>query len=294
MAHVTFKNITLKNIAGYKISSCFEIQNGINDNFFIYIHEYKSEQNDLIAFDLSKPAPANGRIRSTLQIFDDSNYRDYSFEEIDLVGAHTYITHKGKNRILIFQYDALITNAGNFCTMSNKQAPDTSSNYPTRTAAEYFYKINQPEEPMLSFSSSFNRTGKQILQIASKRSSDNSFLELILKLDKERRNNGIQAQKIRYKDLETELNANTLFAIYVDESYGSMLFERLPSLEEIALTQDLSRLVKLNYKPFIPLDYLNHAYGNFTNPRQDYPYSVETTAIMLNAGCELDKSSAII
>jgi hypothetical protein len=296
--NASFDNITLNNIEGYKISACLQAGFGFNGAFFVYIEELISANapKGLAAVDMSTPDPAAGPKTVNLRITDTANYRDYTFNNIDLIDIQTYITQHSKTRLFTFKFDAAITNGpDSYCTINNNEPSKDPVDAKNRTAQAYLYSLDGFNEPLLSFSGRFSRDTVEVFRYGSRRSKDNSFTKLAIKMDEERKDGGILTHDIKYKGLTTTVSGKNLQALLVDESYGSLLHHPLPSLSHMARATNLASLVELNFDPHSPFEYLQHAEippAQLT--KKVFGSSVETATYIINRGGDLDKSKSII
>ncbi|WEK34632.1 MAG: hypothetical protein P0Y53_19265 [Candidatus Pseudobacter hemicellulosilyticus] len=282
------------NIAGYRISTFFHPSNGFNDNFFIYIHELISAENDLSSLRLS--SPVTGRIEGTLTISDDAGERDYTFNNINLLTVQTFLTHEQKTRLLTFQYRAEITNNGKYCTLKHKAGPQDPAKVTSKMGKSYSYRIGGNPEALLFFGSRLTRESVEIFRMGALRNNNNSFLEMVMAMDQQIHNGKVISQTIFVKGLSFPLNTVNLQGLLVDESYGSFLSFNVSSLDTIAMTNaaDYAELAKINFSTFTPDQYLAHAQTPHGIRRMNQDSSVETATIVLKKDEELDKSPLLV
>jgi hypothetical protein len=296
-------SIEMKDIAGYRIATFFHPTNGVQDNFYIYIHELVSAEDDLSSLSVSSAQP--GKIEGTLVIVDDAQERNYSFRNINILTIESYFTQEQKTRIVIFQYRAAITNKGNYCTLTNTTKAQDPLKAPTKMGRTYAYRIDGTPEPLLFFGSRLSRNSVEIFRLGATRNSNNSFLDLVMRMDREIHPGKMSPRIIIVKGQNITLNATTLQGIIVDESYGSFLTFDVNSLDTIALTPDSPHpdipsiqsyidLIKIDFRTFNPDKYLSHSQNPGGIKRPSVQSSVETATIILKSGEELEKSPLIV
>ena len=287
-------NIEFKNIEGYRIAGLLHPTTGFNGNFFVYIHELISEEDDFSG--ITVESSSAGRLTGELSFNDHATERYYSFKNIDLVSVQTFLTHKRKDRFLTFQYRAVITDAGDYCNVDNKAASRSAALDPNRMGRDYAYRVNGSAESLLSFSSRITRGSNVMFRLGAVRNNNNSFLDMSKELDNQRVNGGIQSHSIQVKDFSIDFDKETLQGLFVDESYGSFLTFGVTSLDTIAQTDTDSyeHLMKIDFPSILPIDYLNYAQNPGTIKKMNQRSSIETATIILQKGNGMKISSSII
>ncbi|WP_118973864.1 hypothetical protein [Taibaiella koreensis] len=297
--HANFDSQDYKDITGYKISACLQVNNRIQDSFFVYIEQVIAPQFDFAPLNMDVPDATEGNKRGTLIISDDNNYRNYKFDNIDLVDYQIHFSHFRKVRLLTFRYSPEITNNGSFCTLTNNQSSKDSKSFRNKFAQTYMYSIQGQgsSESLLSISSKFTRNSNEYIRFGTQRTKDNSFMDLAIKLDEEIPTGGIQSKTITYKGLSATIDKDNFVAIIVDETYGSFLPYSLPPLDEVSVSSSYTDLLKIKYDPLSPFEYLKHAVappagGSIID--NSFSSSIETAVLILENGTFLDHSKSMV
>jgi hypothetical protein len=295
--HANFDNQEFNEITGYKIATCIQVNNRIKDSFFVYIEQVIKPQFDFSPLNMDSPAASQGNKRGTLIIKDDDKYRNYKFDDIDLVDYQIHFSHLRKIRLLIFRYSPEVTREGNFCSLSNDEKTREKEDFRNKFAQNYTYSINGSSKSLLSVSSKFTRDRNEYFRFGTQRTKDNSFMDMLLNMDQEIPSGGIQPKTITYKGLSTTIDRDNLVALLVDETYGSFLPYSLPSLDKISANSSYAHLLQINYNPLSPFEFLQHAVAppaQGGNTENDFNPSIETAIIILNNGSYLDHSKSMV
>ncbi len=297
--HANFDGQDYKDISGYKISTCVQVNMRIAGAFYIYVEQVVSTETAFSPLDMS--SPLTGAKSGTLIITDDDRYRNYQFNNIDLIDYQIHFSHFRKVRLLTFKYDPAVTNAGNFCSLGNEEESRDRNNYRNRFAHDYTFNLENFEESLLSISSKFTRNGNEYIRFGTQRTKDNSFMSMALTLDQEIPNGSIKPKTITYKGQATTIDKRNLVALLVDETYGSFLPYSLPSLDAISgLAKDVNynTLLIVDYDPLTPFQYLQHAVnpprGTSLAGIDQYGSSIETAVVIFNNGNYLDHSKSMV
>ena len=296
-------SIEMKDIAGYRVAAFFHPTNGVNDNFFVYIHELVSAEDELSPVTVSSEQA--GKIEGTLIITDDAKERNYTFRGINILTVESFFTHQQKTRLSIFQYRAAVTNKGRYCTLTNTSKAQDPSRSPSKMGKMYAYRIDGAPEPLLFFGSRLSRNAVEVFRLGAVRNGNNSFLDLIMRMDSEIHPGKMTSKVIIVKGQNITLDQDTLQGIVVDESYGSFLSLDVNSLDAVAVTppnpdpddpfaKSYIDLVKIDFRTLTPDKYLAHAQAPSGIARTAAKSSIETATIILLAGEELDKSPSIV
>ncbi|MFT3908015.1 MAG: hypothetical protein QM737_01205 [Ferruginibacter sp.] len=288
------KQINFDNIEGYRISAFFHPSKGFNGTFFVYIHELITSEDDLSALDLS--TPSSGKKTGELSITDIAQERTYNFKNIDLITTQSFFTQEQKTRLAIFQYRDVVTNAGKYCTMENKAAALDPERSPSKMGKKYSYKIDGTPEPLLFFGSRSSRDAINIFRFGALRNKNNSFLDMIMKMDEEKNERVMKEKSIKVKNMTLSFDKDTLQGMIADESYGSFLSMNVTSLDTIAETEEdyYLNLAKINFEIFSPAQYLQHSQNARGIKHMNQDSSVETATIILKKGQLLNQTASIV
>jgi len=291
---------TLENIEGYRMSAFFHPANGFNGNFYVYVQELISDQDDFKSVNLA--GNANGNIVGILSFTDHRNQLKYTFNEIDFIRVLNLSTQQQKERLLVFHCRAAVTGKKNssYCTLNNTSVPLNPQNTRSRMGQKYMYRITGADEPLLSFNNLLGTNFTTIFQFQAYRNTSNSFMDLCMTLDKERMSGGIQPKNISVAILGAPIMIDdiNLQGILVDESYGGCLKHRLNIFNLGLIAQmnnnDYASLIDYNISAHPPGFSLDHS----TNPKPiqvtNVASSIETATIILQPGYGLDLSKQII
>lgn len=282
-------DINFKAIEGYRISAFFSPAAGFNGNFYIFIHELVAEQDEFKPISLTNTN--GGRNTGTLSFNDQANERNYSFNDIDLISVQPVFTHQQKERVLTFQYRAVVTDNQGYCEISNSAEAKSVMHEKNAMGKTYKYSTGGAAEPSLLFGARLAHGAVSLFRIGGIRNNNNSFLELCMSLDKARQAGPLPKRQIMVKDFSVDFDQNSLQGIFVDESYGSFLNYSISSLDKIAATpaDHYGRLSQISFSQPIPRDYLDHMLNPQPIRKMNQLSSTETCTVVLlpNNGYDL-------
>jgi hypothetical protein len=282
MLRATFNGYTFESIEGYRICCSLVPSYGFQDNFFVYIDERRQART---AFDSPPDISENldtkpTSVRGTLEIFDDD--MGYVFRDIDLRHVEYGATRRERTRYFEFAYDSLITGASGAdpIKIEGKATPPEAS----ALGADYRAGIGSMRD-LLGFRTYAGAAGSTAVRFWNRGCLPDSFLTKVVELNKEIGGGRalLPAFKIRFAQLDFDINKDTLLALVVEESRGSFLSVETPPLSSIAKVLMNSELGRLRYPELDARDILNHDTDNTFRSVQVRPGAVETTTVVFSS-----------
>ncbi len=279
-----FKDLTFKQVQGFKISTAFSPRSGFEGRFLVYLW-------DCIEADTAFEKPVKvvdgtgDRIRDSLVLKTKDDKVRYTFPKITLGHAEIGATRAHRYRLVEFDYPRDLTERGESVDIDLQNSSEDKLEY-GRLKKDYNFNLEGgSEEPLLGYRTRLLPNGVTVIRYAAIRNKENSFLKKLIEINKAQLTGEMPKFKISFKQGPVEVTQDNLVVAFVDESWGFFTDLPLPALGRVAeMARDANRsLAQLTSEDFSPERLMKHTDQNFA---WDYATAnaVETATFVFQSG----------
>lgn len=282
----TFNGMSFENIEGYRIACRLTPGEGFGTNFHVYIDE-RRQANKAFTQDVKVSEKGDNIIqpvKGTLQISDVD--RSYEFKNIELKRAHMGATRRERTRYFEFSYDPDDTDRGGASPITIDGRKSTPLE-PGGLGADYMAGLG-PSRHLLGFKAYVAAGSSTIVRFSNLGCLPDSFLAKVVELCRGIASSEEQlaAFQVKFSQGDLAVNHENVAAIYVDESYGSLLLEPSVSFEDI-IQQTSARplsIERLRAPEPLANELLEHNIVRQFRGQEAVPGTVETATILFKGG----------
>lgn len=283
MMKASFGSYEFNDIEGYRITCRVTPNNGFGGEFFVYIEERRQAQTAFTEKVVAADPGSNFTrpVKGELVISDED--RSYHFRNIELRHAEFEATRRERRRFFEFHYDPNDMGAGSDPISINGLR--SKELHQANLGEDYMGGLGASRH-LLGFRAYVGASSSTIVRFSNPGCLSDSFLQKAVAVSKEIAGGNVIFPHftIKFSQGDFQIDHNEVEAMYVEESYGSMLHRPIFSINKLVELSSGGRppSIRLESVEHTGNDLLLHETDRHQSSVERKPGTVETTTVMFS------------